>query len=269
MPRLVWYMPGSSRSVVKVANMRVKTATRLQLQPILDARGEQHAAFLQEAYHGCAPDPARLTPSSMLPLFSALWALPWENARKEVFWRFTVDGLPTAARMHQGEGEPCNCGARVPGRAHHYWECPVAQAVCAEVQRGLQGYNGQALARHHIWLMQPTVGAIHAGVWHVVCLAAVLGMDKGRKLLTGWRLAVDAGGSQGRGSQDSSHPPALPDRIPTASRVAVATFWDYLADFVGLKLCPVTWLAELTEEHPFLHAVSQPAGGHALQLHRV
>lgn len=261
LPRLVWPLPGGNASV-PLAKLRVKQATRLQLQPLLEARAVKHGAFIQEAYAGGGAQPAQLDPASLLPLFQQLWELPWENTRKEVFWLLALDGIPTAARLHQGEGEPCNCGQRLPDRVHHFWDCPVARSVCREMQRAL-GAQAPALSRSQVWLMQAPAG-VHSGVWRVACLAALGAMDHGRKLLVAWRLAADAGRRGGRGA-----PPPLPQRITLATRVAVACFWDLLQDFVFLGLAPAPWLADVSVDHPFLHSVPLLRGGHALRLHRV
>ena len=78
------------------------------------------------------------------------------------------------------------------------------------------------------------------GLWLVACQAALLGMDKGRRLMVATTLNA-ADQQQHRGL------PSLPGpaQLQVVSRVAAATFWDMLADFVGLGLSPVTWLAEV------------------------
>jgi hypothetical protein len=88
----------------------------------------------------------------------------------------------------------CVCGPVVggqPGRRHHYWECPVAQAVVCVMQQQLVGWVSDALQPHHVLCMrcpQPDQGeqgvagpALHKGLWLVVCLAAINAMDGGRK----------------------------------------------------------------------------------------
>jgi hypothetical protein len=40
--------------------------------------------------------------------------------------------------------------------------------------------------------------------------------------------------------------------VQVASRVAVATFWDLLHDFVALQLYKPAWLLQVTATHPFL-----------------
>jgi hypothetical protein len=206
------------------------------------------------------------TADFMLPIFRKLWALPWDNNRKEVYWRLTLDALPTAARMHQ-QGEACNCGVRTPGRAHHFWDCPVAVAVRSEIERGLNHGGGQySLDRHHVWLcVPPGRPGLHEGVWQVVCLAAILAMDKGRKLLTKWRMEGDLGAHH----NGPRPPPPLPQRIPAASRVATTTFWDYVQDFICLGMAPATWVADITNTHPYIKLHQTTAGERKLRMNKV
>ncbi|KAF8054788.1 hypothetical protein HT031_006931 [Scenedesmus sp. PABB004] len=124
-----------------------------------------------------------------------LWRLRWDNAVKEVYWRLALNGLATAERMSQPEAV-CLCGAACPGRAHHYWECPIAQAVVRAMLDSLPAEwcarpadGAPRLHREHVWLMfAPPPAArragarrLHSGVWRVVCLAALAAMDTGRR----------------------------------------------------------------------------------------
>jgi hypothetical protein len=79
-------------------------------------------------------------------------------------------------------------------------------------------------------------------------------MNKGRQLL--FKL--------------SSSQPALSaqQRLGVACKVAVATFWDMLFDFVGVGLHNPLWLAEVGPAHPFLHVVQDAEGVHHLQVNR-
>ena len=43
-------------------------------------------------------------------------------------------------------------------------------------------------------------------------------------------------------------------------RVAAASVWNMLANFVGLCVTPVTWLAEVHLQHPFLGVQTGPTG---------
>jgi hypothetical protein len=264
LPRICWHLPCSSVPV-PLAKMKVKQATQLQLGPILERRADKQLSFLTEACVSM-PQGHNISPDSLPPLYKKLWALPWDNSRKVIFWQLTLDGLPTAQRLHQG-GESCACGALGPGRAHHFWDCPVAAAVRGEVERGLNHGGGQySLLRHHVWLCRlPSRPGLHYGVWLVVCLSALLAMHKGMKLLTRWRLHGHGGARQ----RDQPPPPPEAQRIPVASRVAKASFWDYVQDFLSLGLAPVTWTAELTAGHPFIQLHQPAVGGRTLRLHKV
>ena len=74
------------------------------------------------------------------------------------------------------------------GRRHHFWECPVAQAVVAVMQQQLVGWMAGPLQPHHVLCMVCPAGvrgvgapALHRGVWRVVCLAAICALDGGRR----------------------------------------------------------------------------------------
>ena len=109
-----------------------------------------------------------------------------------------------------------------------------------------------------MWLSRVPHASLHSGVWMVTCQAALLAMDKGRALLCEWAL----------------HPPhvrvlPLHVQLSIASRAAVATFWDMLADFVGLQLYPESWVQHISATHPFIAAVlSSPEGEHTLAVNR-
>jgi hypothetical protein len=122
-----------------------------------------------------------------------LWSLKWDNHFKEVYWRLVLNGLPTAARMHNTRA--CGVCQQLPpqaaadtyiGRRHHFWECPVAQSVVAAIQQQLPAsWCAEPLAAHHVVFMHRPRGAsrattLHCGVWRVVCLAAVCAMNVGR-----------------------------------------------------------------------------------------
>jgi hypothetical protein len=159
-----------------------------------------------------------------------------------------LDALPTAERMHQQQ-QACACGAVCPGRLHHYWECPVAQAVVTTLNNQLHMCGVQAdVYRPHVWLARLPCTAVHAGVWLVVVLAALLGMDKGRKLLFAWaqRMAQHPPASQHQVSEQQQH------HIMLASKLATATFWDMLYDFVGVSDSHPEWEGKVGLTHPFL-----------------
>jgi hypothetical protein len=254
--RLGWSCPLRHGRTVSLAQLSVRVATALQLQPVLDAREAKHRVFLSLACTGL-PAPLQAQPAELMALFRQLWQLPWENQRKEVFWRLALNGLPNAARMRMGE--PCACGHLGPDRRHHFWECEVAVAVIGELHRGLAGLVSPAALRcDHVWLARCPSAHVHPKLWMVVCLSALLAMNGARKCL----FALCRGDRR------------LPGHVACiiAARVAKAQFWDMLADFVGLKLCPDRWMeqaAALNQQHPFLGVVSDAQGRRSLNLRRV
>lgn len=251
--RLGWRLP--TDKVCPVADVTVAGFTKMQLRPQLDALANKHASFLQLVAQSMPQQPAP-GEAELVAMLSGVWRLPWDNNRKELLWRLVLDGLPTAARMHKHD-DCCACGAQCPGRQHHFWSCPVAVAVRLEMQRQLP--PGCILQQQHLWMGRVPHPGMHRGVWLVAMLAALLGMEKGRKLLCRWKLEQHQG----------QHVQSPAQQVQAASQVAVATLWDMLADFVGLKLCPPKWLLEVGVGHPFL-AVHAPAGADwVLQVHRV
>ena len=163
----------------------------------------------------------------------------WDNHYKEVYWRMTLDALPAAARLHGPHACPCAPAHAAPtDLAHHFWSCPVAEAVCAELRGAL---GGQALlTRAAVWLMAPPPG-VHASVWRVVCVAAVVAMRWGWLSLVGSRRA----------------PLGTDLRVALACRVAATGFWDLLADYLERGRPPRGWV-RLPPGHPFFAVV---AGG--------
>jgi hypothetical protein len=117
-----------------------------------------------------------------------LWKLRWDNHFKEVYWRVVLNGVPTAARMPSVQ-RACLCGVCLPGCDHHYWHCPIAQAVVHTIVDNLPAAwcartpGISPLTMQHVWLMQPPRGAkpVLTCVWRVVCLAAFNAMDVGRR----------------------------------------------------------------------------------------
>lgn len=233
--RLGWKLPDGL--VVHLATLTVRQATQLQMITILEQRRDKHAAFLSDAV-GAPLTPANRTPllRQLAVCFKDYWKLKWDNSKKEVFWRLTLNGLPTLARMAM-VSQPCQCGVVGPGRRHCYWECPVAVAVRGTIADQLQQPDGLTCSR--LWLGDPPDG-VHAGVWQVVCLSALNAMDAGRRCLAKVRVT---------GSSTS-----VQSQVLVASRCAVATFWSEVADFAGLGLFPVAWLQALMAlpGHPFL-----------------
>jgi hypothetical protein len=245
--RMGWQRPRGRPLLLKNATVRALTQLQAALHQV--AARDKHKAFLQEATIGLTLQVEVLLPE-LHKLLNSLWKLPWDNSRKEVFWRLTLDGLPSAARMHM-LGVMCDCGVVAPDRQHHFWCCPVAQAVTHVLEQQLPPQCH--MQRVNVWLCRPPHPTLHPGVWQVVCLAAVISMNKGRQLL--YKL--------------STSQPALSaqQRIVLACKVAVATFWDMLEDFVGVGMCNPLWLAEVSLAHPFLHVVHDAEGLGHLRVH--
>ena len=253
--RLGWQVDGRAQGVHQLT---VKLATTLQLAPLTASRASKHRDFLALACHGLPP-PLQADLPELHRLFSRLWTLKWDNNRKELFWRLCVDGVANAARMHM-VGEPCACGTAVgPGRPHLYWDCPVAQAVVAVLDKGLQGLASPPVQRAHVWLARlPCVG-LHSKLWLIISQAALLGMDKGQRTLTAFKLgALEPGGRV--------LPWPLQEQI--ACRVAAATFWDMLTDFSCLTPPGTPWLQWVPAHHPFLRVEQATGGNLSLTVHR-
>lgn len=233
-PRLGWLLRGQP---VPLTAFTVRAGTDL-LTAWLPERRDEHAfgPFLSLALElpaDVAPPPS----AELRALLERLWRVRWENARKEPFWRLVHNALPTSARMGDAT-TPCLCGGAAPAdRAHHFWACPVAQAVVSAVSSAAAAAlpNPAPLPRAAIWLARPPP-AVQRGVWEVVCLAAVAAMDHGRKRMYALSLGP---------------PPTTPLHVSSA-RSSVARFWDLLSDFVALRCAPNSWRQRLTPTHPFI-----------------
>jgi hypothetical protein len=102
-----------------------------------------------------------------------LWQeIKWENNHREAYWRLTVDGIHVLGNSHMRRAGLARygCGVR-PGhgesrdtpRQHHFWACPVAQAVVGQVEPRL----GTAITRANLWLVQAP-GQTEQCVWDVI-----------------------------------------------------------------------------------------------------
>jgi hypothetical protein len=254
--RMGW--PQLQGKPVTLAKASVRALTQLQLASQAARVAQRHATYLALAAQGLPQQEAPVQ-AELLALLRRAWRLPWDNDRKELLWRLTLNGVPNAQRMHL-LGEPCTCGVAGPGRRHHYWECPVAQAVVAAIQQRLP--QPAQLQCVHVWLARPPHRTLHKGVWLVVCMAALLAMDHGRKRLCAWALPP----------RPDRPPPRVPphgQEVAVASKAAVAFFWAMLADFAGMRTCPPEWLPAISTTHPFLatHAGGQD-GECALRVSR-
>jgi hypothetical protein len=206
------------------------------------------------------------------------WRLRWENIHKEPMWRLLMQGVRGAGGHDICPAGACPCGWQLPAaycaspaacstlgapalRMHYFWQCPVACAVVRQVQSQLPA--GRQLACSSLWLGVCPDAAVHAGVWDVVCLAAVAAMEHGRKLM--WRLhlqAISASAANSSGRQATLHElwhlpdPSIgvSDVVQYAARAAAADFWGRLQDFADLDLPASRWpaVAYLGPHHPYL-----------------
>ena len=53
-------------------------------------------------------------------------------------------------------------------------------------------------------------------------------------------------------------------RLIIAKKVAASMFWDMLADFVSLNLCPTDWLPAVPLQHPLIGVQIGPTGQRTL-----
>ena len=245
--------------LTSVPSVRVLTA--LQADEAAADRRPRVAAFLLEA--GAPP---HVTVADFVRRQAAMWRLPWENERKEVFWRLPLDAIAFygAARFRPAGADPlpCWCGRGHVCRQHLFWQCPVARAVRMSVNAAMPpayayvNPTPYTLRRFQLWLAEPPPSFLPV-VWRVVTLAALDAIRHGQDVLTACCLA-----SFDRSSDRRALPPAVrATAVTQACTAAAARFWSLLEDFVSLNpTAPVGWPRDrLPPGHPFL--AIQP-GGH-------
>lgn len=153
-------------------------------------------------------------------LLREMWNLKCGNVVKEPYWRLVLDAIPTAQGRHT-ETEQCSCGVSNAGRAHHFWQCPVAQRVIAAVDTELARFANQQAVHHitlkatDIWLGKHPAG-VRPWLWLLVCMATIAAMESGRRQVSRLQLG------------DSHHSSAA--IISRAGNSAVARMWDLLAE---------------------------------------
>jgi hypothetical protein len=233
---------GDTTSTLDGLTVKLATALHPAQAGWRTEREARFSAFAALATQGSGPPAAAAAGAAeVLVLLGRLWRLKWDNHPREVFWRLSLDGLPTATRMGNRLDMGCACGFAVPDRKHCYWDCPIAQAVVHSLRSALSpgvGSPQPTLATADIWLARPPAG-IHAGIWDLVCLAAVAAMDSGRRSAVRCMLPPDP-------------QPASAALTLRAGRGAAARFWDLLADFCGHGSAPARWAAQVPATHPYI-----------------
>jgi hypothetical protein len=246
LPRLGWRLPGNL--LVSLRDLTVRIATQLQLADVAAARREAHTAYVREALGPHAgPDAVPAALGRLGDAFDRMWRqLLWENGNKEVLWRLAVDGvaMPGNSHMRAAPAYACGCGGYAGGhppavtpRLHHFWECPVAQAVREQVEVRL----GAAVSRAQLWLALPPP-QMQQCVWDVVVLAALGAVEVGRRFMCAElrraaAAAVAAGAAAG-GAPRVEPGPRLCDRAVVR---AVADFWSRLRGFARLGVPRKGW----------------------------
>lgn len=173
-------------------------------------------------------------------MLHTLWAVNCDNSYKEVVWRLVLNGLPLAERMggQNSTAHACGCGTAIPGRKHHYWECPAVQDFIKHLNSQFVGeWAGIQLQQQHVWLAIPPTN-MHGQVWNCVCLAAISAIDAARRTMVRDILMI------------SNRQPAT--MVPKGTKAAIATFWKHIAAFAGGGWCPFPLQPTLLSHHPFL-----------------
>ena len=225
----------------------MRLGSALQQDHFRQRREEAHRLFVAEAVGQATDSPwvaeelRRLTET--LP---RLWQeTKWENTHKEAYWRLAVDGVPLLGNSHmrRAGAAKCGCGVR-PGhgesrdtpRKHHFWACPVAQAVVGQVEPKL----GVAITRANLWLVQAP-GHTEQCVWDVIAMAAISAMETGRRFMA---ATMRRGAGQGEPRLEAGM-----DLAERGARRAVIDFWGRLHGFAQLGVPTRGW-ASVGRHHP-------------------
>ena len=258
---------GGPATSVAIPLLIVRAGTALQSQTTLDARSEQQRAYVRLALEPTAD--LRAVGHGLVNLrrtLHAAWSLPEQNVHKETLWRLASDGVASANDRAGWRCPGCPTAGSSP-RLHCFWECPIAKAVRAELDKALRPDHVVVVSREAVWLGHPPPPSVHRDVWLVVCMAALGAMDHGRRQL--WRLhyalaASNARGGRQRTLQELWEPHTVPPPqscIQRASSLAVCEFWSRLQAFVSAGVAPLAWAHAVGPSHPFLCS-----GGRALRF---
>jgi hypothetical protein len=267
---------------IKLGDLTVGLATRMQLLPVSEQRACLHAAYEREAREQLPAGPPMaaqpaVTPASTVPaVLARLWPIRWEREHKETLWRLAIDGvpLPGNTHLHRMQPEQCGCGGyggsgpqSCSPRAHHFWECPVAKAVVAQIAAHVPG----PISRAHVWLAEAPAG-VQQCVWDVVALAALAAMERARAGLRavagpaamGTGVAVGAAEAEAAPQPQQQPPPdgaaagsattATPPPIEVAKARAVVDFWQRVRGWAALGTPRKGW-GGVGADHPILSVI--------------
>jgi len=211
--------PTASGDCIRLWQLSVRAATRMQLVSVEAARQDKWDAFAALVGDGA-------TRNDVAAMFKLAWRMPVANMAKEIAWVLAHDAVMTPERVTHGMACSCLCGAQRPGRRHYFWDCPVARAVVSELQ-GRLPVDAGCLRRRHLWLLQaPPSQATEP--WGVVALAALSALEHVRRVAIRRRLRVREG----------------PFTFEGASRRAIAYFWAAISKFCALAIAPPAWREE-------------------------
>jgi hypothetical protein len=250
--------------------LSVKAGTALQLGPVKQLRQVQHQQYAAQALRvsGLDPPAKEQATQAFVSRLGSLWRVPWENRHKEVLWRLMVNGVPGAGGHDICLEGSCPCGFTLSAaqvragdgsvhRQHSFWDCPVAEAVKAQLQRVL---GQQQLQQHHLWLVQPPSLQLQPAVWQIVALAALTAMDRGRRYM--WWLFKCQQQQLERQQQRqrmtaaavaAAVTAAAAEALQAAQTRAAALFWLALEEFCGSsRRPPGTDWDRVGPAHPFL-----------------
>lgn len=251
--RLGWSR-GPTIPPIRLHSLTVSQATTMLMRPIEMQRTALHADFAREAQQGgqaTLPPSAPIDPNSVRAMQRRIWrTVRWERGQLEIMWRLPMDGVPLAGNSHLSSApvEACGCGtfggahgASCSPRAHHFWECAVAQAVREQID----GAVPASINRRQLWLAEPPEG-VQQAVWDVVVLAALSAIeDARRRLRAGYRAARQ------QGDTTNAVEDGAPSPLEVAKAEAVTGFWRRLHEFAGLGLPRKGW-REVGVGHPLL-----------------
>ena len=247
--------------------LTVSSATSLLIRPHIAAQMLVRSTYISRALQLGLNQPTSLpNPSSLTSSLTKVWKLTWLNVHKEPLYRLSINAIAGRHLLHT-----CPCRGHNPAnfppseralawRDHHFWMCPIPQAIISALSAALPPSLNITLECQHLWLLSPPHPSIHDGVWSVIATAAIAAMDSARRYMIKLhlnrdpqRLITDFFRPSGTLLRPFvSHAP-----LARASRFAVYRFWALVRDFADLNPhIPSHWRAlDKLPGHPFLSSI--------------